>query len=76
VGCSQNVELWASTNLPDIAKANQGQDIETWIRTGLVDSWNVQLYRNNQPDFVSEYQKLQAQAGKIPQVAKGQVPVS
>jgi hypothetical protein len=73
---AKDVQLWASTNLPDIAKANQGQDIETWIRTGLVDSWNVQLYRNNQPDFVKEYQKLQTQAGKIPQVDKGEVPVS
>jgi Glycosyl hydrolase-like 10 len=72
----KNVQLWASTNLPETAKASQGQDIETWIRTGLVDSWNVQLYRNNQSDFVSEYKKLQTQAGKIPQVAKGQVPVS
>jgi uncharacterized lipoprotein YddW (UPF0748 family) len=62
--------------LPESAKKNQGQEIEKWIRTGLVDNWNVQLYRNNQADFVSEYKKLQAQAGKIPQVAKGQVPLS
>jgi hypothetical protein len=34
------------------------------------------MYRNNQPDFVSEYRKLQAIAGKIPQVAKGEVPLS
>jgi uncharacterized lipoprotein YddW (UPF0748 family) len=73
---TKNVQLWASTNLPDTAKANQGQDIESWIRTGLVDNWNVQLYRNNQSKFVSEYQKSQTQAGNIPQVAKGQVPLS
>jgi uncharacterized lipoprotein YddW (UPF0748 family) len=62
--------------LPDIARDNQGQDIESWINSGLVDHWNVQLYRNNQTDFVSEYQKLQDQAATIPRVAQGQVPLS
>jgi hypothetical protein len=73
---AKHVQLWASTNLPETAKNNQGQDIDRWIRTGLVDNWNVQLYRNNQQDFGNEYKKLQAQASKIPQVAKGQVPLS
>ena len=73
---AKQVQLWASTNLPDTAKAAQGQDIEQWIRTGLVDNWNVQIYRNEQPKFESEYDKLQAQAKRIPQVDKGQVPLS
>jgi Glycosyl hydrolase-like 10 len=73
---AKHVQLWASTNLPEAAKKNQGQDIDQWIRTGLVDNWNVQLYRENQKDFEAEYKKLQAQASKIPQVAKGQVPLS
>jgi Glycosyl hydrolase-like 10 len=73
---AKHVQLWASTNLPETAKKNQGQDIDQWIRTGLVDHWNVQLYRNTQKGFEDEYKKLQTQAGKIPQVAKGQVPLS
>jgi hypothetical protein len=72
----RNVELWASTNMPDGAKRNQGQDIERWIRTGLVDNWNVQLYRQQQGDFQTDFNRLQRQASQIPQVANGQVPLS
>ena len=69
-------QLWASTNLPGTAKKEQGQDIEQWIRTGLVDNWNVQLYRNNMSDFTRDYNLLQGQAKNIPQVAQNKVPLS
>jgi Glycosyl hydrolase-like 10 len=72
----KNVELWASTNLPENAKQSQGQNIEQWINDGLVDNWNVQLYRANMSDFTRDYDKLQAQAKNIPQVAQNKVPLS
>ena len=72
----KNVELWASTNLPENAKQSQGQNIEQWINDGLIDNWNVQLYRGNMSDFTRDYDKLQAQAKNIPQVAQNKVPLS
>jgi hypothetical protein len=72
----QGVQLWASTNMPDAARRQQGQDIENWVRDGLVDNWNVQLYRQDQNIFQRDFNSLQQRASQIPQVQNGQVPLS